>query len=240
MTGVSAIPAFALSTPSIADPHPDAELLALGRRFDELQAAVDAAERRSQALSLERERHTPPMPETLRFTKEDIGFPWCSPEGELYMTHEIEPLRRLRCVRCWYRRSDGARVTFRELEHDEPRVSIGHEPWPEAQARADAIVAAHDAWQAAQEEVKARFAPAEDQVEKEFDEAIDRKDEIANAILGTVPAGIDGLAVQARVMLTSIRTDYPAGVPEGEWETRRLQLLAQNVTRLGATSSVAA
>jgi hypothetical protein len=145
----AALPAAAAGAPALAAPEPEAELLAAVARFREADAAHVAAV--EATLEAQARYEEPDLPEALYGQNWDMpyGLPSCvwdeKAGGFVYTADAIERMRGVRQMRRVQRaptpeeveRSNGAI----DPEYD---VITFRRPWPEAQARADEIVAAWD------------------------------------------------------------------------------------------------
>ena len=78
-------------------------------------------------------------------------------------------------------------------------VKVRGEPWPEAQARADEIVAAHDA-HIAEINGPEGFSEAVADIEDEIEAYYDEMRPVADAIVATRAVTVDGLMVKARAI----------------------------------------
>ena len=135
----------------------DADLLRLGRLFEAARAREMAACEACNAAAKEARNHMPERPAALRYRASDHALylhkHYTSPEyldGREITSDDVEWVSRKRHVR------DVRRPVRPEdkLPADAQFV-VGQEPWPEAQARADGIVAAWEAWHA---EINAVYA----------------------------------------------------------------------------------
>jgi hypothetical protein len=191
LTGLAAVPVAA----NAAD-HPDAELLELGRKCREITAAIDQACKISDELYRRYLESEPAPPEALRVRPEDqaeFGFPppdrYCEPG---FYTEKIV-IDKIRWPRTRY--VDLPIYPVRHVDrHPKAGEPIGQlpadhhaqrkrEPWPEAQARADEIVAAWDRWKG---ECKALlnevgYTDADDEVDRLYEMLEPLHDELVAA-----------------------------------------------------------
>lgn len=160
-TATLALTAGGAPVMAVAAADPDGELIELGRHYQLLAKTKADLEERLDALREEFDVGKPAMPEPMRMRPEDgdlgltryYGGMTLVPEDESTF-YDSSDIRRLR-----YPRTREVRIPIRPSDHRPfaPGEDIGefprdHEilvrrvPWPEAQARADAIVAAYVQW----------------------------------------------------------------------------------------------
>jgi hypothetical protein len=206
--GAAAALAVRATTPAFAAGHPDARLLELGRQFDALVAEALDAERRSSEAARMAEAQLPAKPETLRVRPEDAALSiknedtWGGGDG-FYGHNTASSLRKSP------RQRDRAHepIAFEPFKHGDNFadfmgditgriVKAMTEPWPEAQARADEIVAAYDAWNEYSEPITA----ADEAWETEINAIHDAMEPICFEICTTPARTREGLHVKFRVL----------------------------------------
>jgi len=187
--------------------HPDARLLELGRQFDVLVVEALDAERRSSEAARMAEAQLPAKPETLRVGPEDAALSiknedtWGGGDG-FYGHNTASSLRKSS------RQRDRAHepIAFEPFKHGDNFadfmgditgriVKAMKEPWPEAQARADEIVAAYDAWNEYSEPITA----ADEAWTVEINGIHDAMEPICFEICTTPARTREGLHVKFRV-----------------------------------------
>lgn len=188
-----------LTLPVLAgEPHPDAELLDLERRRVEVQTAADEAQSRWGALT--DSITLPEAPDALLLRDEDRVLKlavYAVERDDGRMWYAVEPIgveRRLLRRKHWRWQRRPTRPGDGPLGTDwiETRV-----PWPEAQARADEIVAAWDAWVAEKDRI--HEASGWNAAGDEWDRLDDLLEEIEYAIWATTAHTSAGLLVKARL-----------------------------------------
>lgn len=161
LRGLVAAPALGFAVPAAAAADSEPELRAAIELYHATEAAWIVAQ---DAVDLASERHdalggTPAYPEALYQTKHDLKLGLhhteCAGEPDYrrrFPGAMVQYLRRTPCIRIvGHRRpatlADG--FTQEEVESGVNFIAWSiKEPWPEAQARADEIIAAWDAWNA--------------------------------------------------------------------------------------------
>ncbi|RDI51237.1 hypothetical protein [Microvirga subterranea] len=190
--GASIPMAAVAAAPVYAEKHPDADLLALGRQWEASAAALDANRKAFDAAEARFEQIAPDHPEELFEQKGDFSL-------------GIVGARDHQNGRRWYvNRIDELRAKPR-LKQDWSQVTEGPNgeqvcawvPDPNAQARADEIVAAYDLWVAArvraEKEAGLTAAYAEEERLAKIDSDLRQR-------IALIPARtMEGLAVKARV-----------------------------------------
>ncbi|MCJ2092273.1 hypothetical protein MKK67_07160 [Methylobacterium sp. J-072] len=183
------------------DTHPDAELLDLWRRRGLAEAAAKAAGRRHDDLSDATKLPLPPEAVFVQAGDEGFGFLGLATahgSGRLWYSVQAPgaggragPLRR--------RRTRIVDEPFPEGHslHGTDSTIGRRVAWPEAQARADAIVAAWDGWKAELERIYA--ASGLHAAEAEWEALDDAQNELDGAIRDATARTLDGLRIKAQL-----------------------------------------
>jgi len=240
--GTAAVAISATAAPvAVAASHPDAELLALGRQWEESAAALDANRTAFDAAEERIEQIEILEPEELFQQPQDFSL-------GLIDAHTRHDGRR------WYvyDRIDDLRTKPR-MKQDWSQVTKGPKgeqfcawvPDPKAQARADEIVAAYDRWQAA-------LAKAEEDSGLAAAEAEHRRLETINSDLreriALMPARtIEGLAVKARIYawfldgMDQIESEFERQVEtNGPTDETIMLAMVRDLLRLNSPASITA
>lgn len=196
-----------------AQPTDDRELLELASRYEACKAAIAAAQQRLNSLP----DYLPPCPAAMcrrkadarlfRYTHCDLREPSAA-VGEPYNDHEIDLLRKYRIMR---NRDIG--------EVNDPGFRVVREPWPFAQARADAILAADAEWD--RQIAEAWERSGEGRIQRQLGAAQDEMEAIVAAVGAAEPRSGAGVRLKARLAL-----DISAGHPR-----ERASELAWSVVR---------
>lgn len=194
--------ACVLTLPALAgEPHPDAELLDLWRRRGLAEEAADQSGKRLDALSDATPFPKPPEALFVQVGDEAFGFLGvASPHGSGRLWYSIQaPGAGGRAGRL---RGRQTRIVYEPFPAGPalPGVDevIGRRvPWPEAQARADAIVAAWDGWKAELDRIYA--ASGAEAANAEWEALDDARAELDGAIRDTTARTLDGLRVKAQL-----------------------------------------
>jgi hypothetical protein len=221
LNAVASVPAVVLSTPSIADPHPDAALLELGRRWVSARVAVDAAMRRAREIQAMVDAQTLPPPDALRYRDGDcqLGLKACGGKHlqGFIMSGLIEELR-------------DRPETFDLRTYARPR----REDAEFIERRRSEIITAYNKWSSLKDRV------AEDLGLTVADETLEaaccESDALEREILETAASTLEGLAVLARVVHNQLSVDNCGEEPECEFELRLFRL-ASSVVRLAAAQT---
>jgi hypothetical protein len=201
--GAAALPA---AMPALAAHNPDAALIELGREYDRLAAAKKAEWARLAAASALAESRLPPPPAELYPRPEDKAFNFPEPNS---LTHPgcygyqfLQP--RTRATFTPFKIINGKRVILGNAQYQIPddiapgerEYVVKPEPWPEAQARADEIMNAFNAWHAECQRIYQDAGYSKNEVDRLADEL----DPLRTAILETTAATLAGVQVKARVV----------------------------------------
>jgi hypothetical protein len=154
LASLATLPAITSRTASTLASPADAALFAALARFHDANRAVDlACAAEDEAMS---RYEAPDFPDALWVRDKDpglvvpVGYSGGGGQRRYFQDVTIEYLRKLPCERrIRHERPATAEGGFTEAELAEGQVIVRYErqPWPEAQARADEIVTAFDAWQ---------------------------------------------------------------------------------------------
>lgn len=199
----SVAPIAAVASPSaLARPavelQPDAELLALGIRFDAAEAAYRAACRRAEEIEFS--IVLPEKPAEIYVAEGDrsLGLERYAIERHdgrfWYLVPPADtPLHGLRRT---HLRDEEVPATWQGMLSEHSTI-IRRVPWPEAQARADEIVAAYDAWVAERDRIYVESGLAA--ANEAADALGDQLSEIEGEIEGAIARTLGGLRVKARM-----------------------------------------
>lgn len=194
----------------------DAELLRLGRQFEAASAREKAANEACNAAQDEADRHMPERPACLIYRASDATLAVHQERmmaealsGRAIRSSDIEWLRRkmpmhhevLRPIR------PGERAHI-----DHPGRKFDIVPHPEAQARAEEIVAAWDAWQAERLQVLSEHCP--DALEETANEAGDIAANLAHRIAALPALTAVGLRVKLRALAHYNASFFYLNLPE--------------------------
>lgn len=188
---------LAMSEPEV---EADADLLRIGRLFEAAREREIAACKACNAASREAQKHMPGRPGTLLYRASDHALylhkHYTNPEyldGREITSDDVEWVSRKRHVR------DVRRPVRPEdkLPADAQFV-VGQEPWPEAQARADEIVAAWEAWYAERNAVYA--AHGLPRLEETADKAGDATAALAERLAAIPARTADGFRLKLRAL----------------------------------------
>lgn len=194
----------------------DAKLLRLGRRFDVVSAREIAANESCTAAEREADRHMPRRPACLIYRASDAYLNVHQNrmmaealDGREIRSTDVERLRRimpmmhevLRPIR------EGERA---HVDHAGRKFDIV--PHPEAQARAEEIVAAWDAWDAERQRILNEYVPGalDDAATDASDEAAGLAERIASLPARTAA----GLRVKLRALAHYRASALPAEIPD--------------------------
>ncbi|MBM0206889.1 hypothetical protein JNW90_30720 [Micromonospora sp. STR1s_5] len=214
LSSLAALPAVAAgAAPSLALGN-DVALYAAIQRYREAVAVTERTENAAQAAY---ERYwdefggTPDLPEALYRTEHDVKefcfYPVRNQDPETGRGHFPEMfvnyLRRVPCRRViTHERPVTIEDGFTEEEvasGNHFRVKHEHAPWPQAQARADEIVAAWDAYQA--EERRRREASGYTAADEAHDAAMDAYCAARDAVVLTPATTMQGVIAKAAVVM---------------------------------------
>lgn len=195
VAGLSAGLSF-LAAPALAAAGPDANLLALKARWDAVDA--EAVKITEAAAQLHDSTVLPARPAalTVRPGDRDLGIDryanWRgAPTGWYRVEHRTSKTQGLR--RRFYR--DECRIAAAEDAAPTGEEIWRRVPWPEAQARADEIVAAHDNWLA---EIEAAYeASGYNAAHRRLDVVLGQQGALERELQATVPRTLAGLAALA-------------------------------------------
>jgi hypothetical protein len=210
--------AVAIATPSIADPHPDADLIGLGRRWLSLRAACDAAQAAFNEVYDAYKARQPQKPEAMRYQPYDyeLGLhPGGDPPGYL-MPGPCDDLRK----KSWA--LDATDMTPPDIAAVVARTA-------ERRTRRQAeIVDAYDRWKAECDALSAELGvqPASDRLAAAYAPI----EEVEEAIFAAEATSLAGCAVKARVLARQIWIDSGKEQPEDLADQRGLDL-AQDIIR---------
>lgn len=195
VAGLSASLPF-LAAPALATAYPDADLLALKARWDNVEAeAVKIAEAAAQ-LHDSTVLPTRPAALTVQPGDRDLGIDryanWRGePTGWYRVEHRASKTQGLR--RRFYR--DECRIATAEDPAPTGEESWRRVPWPEAQARADEIVAAHEGWLA---EIEAAYeASGYNAAHRRLDAVLGQQGRLERELQAAAPSTLAGLAALA-------------------------------------------
>lgn len=205
--GAAAIVAGTLPAIAIAADHPDAELFALGRQHDAIYAKMKDAERRMDIVAPLGPKPIEPEALKVRPGDEALGMPKPYDYGvggpDNYNWREVNELKRNRRVRPYRGPVKLERVEYADVpEIVTAAIAYSNardEPWPEAQARADEIVSAFEAYDA-ERKCPEYDCEAVAEIEKEIDGYYDELRPVDEAIVAMRAVTLDGLLVKARAV----------------------------------------
>lgn len=195
---VVSVPVLAALPAAAGEPHPDAALLALGARFEAAETAYRAACRRAEEI--EAAIVLPEKPAAIYVAEGDRAL-----RLENYATERDDG-------RFWYivppahaERQGLRRAHFRNRERPAipadrlPAHStvVERVPWPEAQARADEIVSAYEAWVAERDRIDVESGL--EAANRASDALGEELSDIEAAIEDATARTLDGLRVKARM-----------------------------------------
>lgn len=198
-TGLAAVPLVAR-----AEPSADASLLAMGREwadlfFNELPARIKAND---EALTRFKSMESV-FPAALIKTERDAELSLCGPfnvcqEYDLEFIERFQSKPRVRPVHRKPRPGEGGREWG---AHD---LIVEREPWPEAQARADEIVATWKKYLA--DDAAACDASGYSAADDAHWDTVSRMTRLEARIAQTTATTLDGLLVKARVAAAAVDT----------------------------------
>jgi len=197
---VAAVPLPVMAAPVAAD-HPDAELIALWQRWEEARRIERAALARWDTIPNARDLIDTPEALSVQPDDDALGIANLADvthDGRLWYCVGNPGSRHRASVLREPRRRNRIRppVPSDNLPTNAWAVVSG-EPWPEAQARADAIVAAWDWYEA--ETARLNEASGHDAAEREW-QACDGELGIAeDDIMNTQARNLAGLTIKARI-----------------------------------------
>lgn len=172
------------------------------------------AERRIDLVAPPRPEPIKPEALKVRPGEEALGMPRPFDYGvgrpDTYGWREVDQLRGKVQARPYYGPVKLASVEYADVREIMAEaldyVHAREKPWPEAQARADEIVSAHDAYMAEWKSPE-YDCEAVAEIEKEIDAYHDEVRPVAEAIVATRAVTLDGLLVKARAVRWIYRDD---------------------------------
>jgi hypothetical protein len=174
--------------------NPDAELLDLCRECEQLQAQLKAWFKEQEEASERYKPLEPPKPEALRVQSGDRDL-------DLPVPREWNPDLKENVRADWY---TGSEVRKLESKPRTKRRLVKWVPWPEAQARADEIVAAFRSWQSECEAVRCSVGLDDtNAVPDAFSEKIKPLEE---RIIEMPAKTLEGFRAKARAVVSSYST----------------------------------
>lgn len=227
------VAALTLSTQaaSAIEPNSDAELLDLWHRRGRALEAAKAAGDRHDALSDATKFPEPPEAVFVQEGDRELGLAKLADhEGQERPRYVVgSPGARLRAGQLRRPQTHYVDEPFPEGHqlHGTGDVLARRVPWPEAQARADAIVAAYDGWVAEQERIY--VASGIEAANAEWEDLDDARAEIDGAIRDATARTLDGVRIKAQL----VQLDLDEGT------TPETALIAGLVRDLLAMGSVA-
>lgn len=194
----------------------DAELLQLGAQLGDAIARARALHEASQQLIEARISATPKRRTCLYFREDD---------RRLYLRQYLTEPAALDGMEvsaddvAWMRRKPYVREVRRAPRPDDglpadAHTIVEHHPWPEAQARADEIITAWDAWKAECARVRAAFESDEDEREDRAEAAKVEVEALADRIAEMPAFSAEGLLIKLRAAghyEDEHDSDYPGG-----------------------------
>ncbi|KAA2241144.1 hypothetical protein F0L46_04925 [Salinarimonas soli] len=203
------------------DTHPDAALLALGRVYEAHERKCRKASDMARE-ACERVHAALVVPEALRPRENDVALGLPKVTSDRYDAGLVRKLRaspRTRDVR-----TPITDLNRGNLPHD-AHTRVGREPWPEAQARVDEIVAASEQYEA--DKCRLEDALGLTQAETLSNDLEDEATALRAAISALQASTLDGLLVKARAVVhiyggaadeyvEAVRTILGVGSPGGD------------------------
>jgi len=198
---------------ALAANHPDAEIIALAVEYEQAKAAREVS---SNILEEAEARYVgPEIPAALMPRHGDpLSFRPCrTHDGILWYMNLVATFRK-------------APVTRPATTDDGERIEV---PYPQAQARADEIVAAHDRWKADCDQAKAECGLAA--ADEEDTRLNVRMWELHDALVAMQPKTIAG--VQAKARASQLRRSFVIEGTEGDTDLELLLSISDDLVRLG-------
>lgn len=184
----------------------DADLLRLGHLFEAAREREMQANETLNAAQREARQHMLERPAALLFRASDHPL-----HLRKYHVHpnDLEGIEVTSEDIAWMTRKPCARTVSRPVRSEDnlpadARAVVTSEPWPEAQIRADEIVAAWNAWHAERDATRDRYVLPE--VVRESDEAGDATMALAERLAAIPARTADGFRLKLRA-LTHYRSD---------------------------------
>lgn len=223
-------PAPEATAPQAAEAGNDAELLRLGAQFEAARAREIAACEACNAAQREADKHMPERPACLTYSASDDGLNvhqrWMAPEALEGLEINYEDVGRLRRIMPMTHEVLRPIRQGERSHRDHPGRKFDIVPHPEAQARAEEIVAAWDAWHAERLRIYGEHVtPALDGA---ADEAGDAAAALAAHIASLPATTAAGLRVKLRALEHYRRNTLLAEAPE---EADPDQLLSHSLWR---------
>lgn len=227
------VAALALIAPpaSAIELSPDAELLDLWRRRGRALEAAKAAGHRHDQISDATQYPEPPEAVFVQEGDREFGFTKLADhEGQERPWYVVGPPRaRQKAGQLRRPQTHFVDEPFPEGHrlHGTGDVLARRVPWPEAQARADAIVAAYDGWVAEQERIY--VASGIEAANAEWEELDDARAEIDGMIRDAAARTLDGVRIKAQL----IQLDLDEGTTP---EPALIASLVRDLLAMGGTA----
>lgn len=226
-----AVHRVALASASEPAPHPDAEVIALGQRWREARRASLAAF--SRAMDIEDYLDPPERPEPLREKGRDsfilgVGLGQVAVEGVRYYSKaQVEELRSTPRTRQDLSRSNTLPCGG---------IGVGRVPCPVAQARADEIVVAFDAWTA--ERKAGRDACGLTAAEAELGLLATAEEDLRSRLVGLRARTLEGLRAKAEIVgdLQESTAWIERRIALADAEEAALFSIARDLLRMGGSA----
>ncbi|MEJ8573451.1 hypothetical protein [Microbaculum marinum] len=227
VTGLAAAPVALVAVPTpapaalpaVASVGDDAALFDLFNKWREIGAKADQVGEAEDALVQQIHADAAVMPDALRWRDGDASL--CLDDHSAgarfrghYTEKDVERLRGpRRRARTLVRNNQSHPEAPMAIRHDvEPvtaltnpgyLVELVQEPWPEAQARADELVAAFACWDQTPHPLQARC----DELGREWDRLCDRRAEIEDQIANTPAKTLPGIMAKVVFVIKRMETD---------------------------------
>jgi hypothetical protein len=198
-TVASALPAAALASPSISDPHPDAELLALGQQLDEACAQFRAAGERADELRAKLKARLPAVPKALQCRPSDQAMGLLYGHDGHYTKAEVDLLRSRRFTKTYARAASRKYIADERIlgATEDGQIVTCEAPDYPAQARTHEIIAASDEWHPLEEALRRELGL--DRAEDDEQATGERVTVLEQAIVASPAASIDGIRLKAQL-----------------------------------------
>jgi hypothetical protein len=217
----AAVPSLAADAGAPFGDHPDRKLFGLAREYEAALKIEQAADARMIAISEAYEAAAPMMPDVLRhriLDHTDFSFPMRSggckisdDDGDFYTYAEVEKLRarpQKRLTGYVIDLTTGVKTPATAVTPYKEVLQERHlwgEPWPEAQARADEIVAAWDRHTAAHDALEASLGY--DAAEEAYYDAVRAREAIGATIAAERATTLAGLRIRAAIVAARYEDD---------------------------------
>ena len=214
---VAALTIPAITAPAFAAFGQDAELIELGRQLEIIDIQYREASKASSRIHKVMENQYPALPEVLKARDSDQRFnlpkpndgKWYRPvnggsreEPGYYTTNHLNELKQCKP----FQRKDVPMKEYRRemFGPDAPPLFLDDEmvvtvvPWPEAQARVDALIAAIEVWRKACQRIK--HASGYMRAEREFTRIGNKQSDLLDKIAEIDAKSLQGILVKARAV----------------------------------------